>query len=213
MPVMSLLGLRVGAREWRLQTMMTSSRVPATISPTLPSSWWQLKTPSVFVKLLIDFYYIQREYAVKAQTSLAPLSRFRGSRITTAHEQQCCRFQSYAKICAIANEVDKRNWQSVNHIPGIHDNGPRDQSLWRLTSNSVLDLGRCCWMNLNIFQSKPIPLGSRNLTLDRSQNPAPQSITREHYGSLLSGRTIWSNHTSYVASTLHPAIMAGILEG
>ena len=36
-------------------------------------------------------------YAVKAQTSLAPLSRFCGSRITTAHEQQCCRFQSYAK--------------------------------------------------------------------------------------------------------------------
>ena len=36
-------------------------------------------------------------YAVKAQTSLAPLSRFRGSRITTAHAHQCCRFQSYAK--------------------------------------------------------------------------------------------------------------------
>ena len=25
------------------------------------------------------------------------------------------------------------NWQSVNHIPGIHDNGSRDQALWRLT--------------------------------------------------------------------------------
>ena len=37
------------------------------------------------------------KYAVKAQKSLAPFSRFRGSRITTAHEQQCCRFQSYAK--------------------------------------------------------------------------------------------------------------------
>ena len=37
------------------------------------------------------------QYAVKAQTSLAPLSRFRGSRITTAHAQECCRFQSYAK--------------------------------------------------------------------------------------------------------------------
>ena len=35
--------------------------------------------------------------AVKAQTSLAPLSRFRGSRVTTAHAHQCCRFQSYAK--------------------------------------------------------------------------------------------------------------------
>ena len=72
------------------------------------------------------------QYAVKAQTSLAPLSRFRGSRITTAHEQQC-RFQNYVKTHAIANEIDKRNWQSVNHIPGIHDNGPRDHGLWRLT--------------------------------------------------------------------------------
>ena len=26
-----------------------------------------------------------------------------------------------------------QNWQSVNHIPGIHDNGPRDQALWCLT--------------------------------------------------------------------------------
>ena len=36
-------------------------------------------------------------YAVKAQTSLAPLSWFHGSRVTTAHVHQCCRFQSYAK--------------------------------------------------------------------------------------------------------------------
>ena len=36
-------------------------------------------------------------YAVKAQTSLAPLSWFPGSRIPTAPVHQCCRFQSYAK--------------------------------------------------------------------------------------------------------------------
>ena len=36
-------------------------------------------------------------YAVKAQTSLAPLSRFRGSHVITALAHQCCRFQSYAK--------------------------------------------------------------------------------------------------------------------
>ena len=50
-------------------------------------------------------------YAVKAQTSLAPLSRFRGSHITTAHEQQCCRFQSYAKTVPspmkLTSEIDK----------------------------------------------------------------------------------------------------------
>ena len=26
-----------------------------------------------------------------------------------------------------------RNWHCVNHIPGIHDNGPRDHELWRRT--------------------------------------------------------------------------------
>ena len=34
---------------------------------------------------------------VKAQTSLAPLSWFHGSCLTTAHVHQCCIFQSYAK--------------------------------------------------------------------------------------------------------------------
>ena len=63
------------------------------------------------------------EYAVKAQTSLAPLSWFPGSRIPTAHVHQCCRFQSYANSHAIPYEIYKRNLQSVNHIPGIHDNG------------------------------------------------------------------------------------------
>ena len=57
------------------------------------------------------------QYAVKAHTSLAPLSRFRRSHITTAHEQQCCRFQSYAKT-AIATEIYKQNWQSVNTFLG-----------------------------------------------------------------------------------------------
>ena len=50
-------------------------------------------------------------YAVKVQRSLAPLSRFRGSHITTAHEQQCCRFQSYAKTVPspmkLTSEIDK----------------------------------------------------------------------------------------------------------
>ena len=45
----------------------------------------------------IDFKSPWTEYAVKAQRSLAPLSCFHGSRVTTAHVHQCCRFQSYAK--------------------------------------------------------------------------------------------------------------------
>ena len=53
----------------------------------------------------------------------------------TKWEQQCCRFQSYAKTVQSSMKYTfyKQNWQSVNHIPGIHDNGPPDHGLWRLT--------------------------------------------------------------------------------
>ena len=44
----------------------------------------------------VPLYKQIRIYAVKVHRSLAPLSRFRGSHIPTAHEQECCRFQSYA---------------------------------------------------------------------------------------------------------------------
>ena len=37
-------------------------------------------------------------------------------------------FQSYAKT-AIANEIDDA-WTNIH---GIHDNGPRDHGVWRLT--------------------------------------------------------------------------------
>ena len=70
-------------------------------------------------------------YAVKAQTSLAPLSWCGPLRLVHANLLRTCtnvgRFQSYAKsrrLHAIANEIDMRNLQSVNRIPGIHDNGP-----------------------------------------------------------------------------------------
>ena len=60
------------------------------------------------------------QYAVEAQTSLAPLSWFHGSRVTTARAHQCCIFQSYCEDCAVANEIDYEvdyAWAS------IHDNG------------------------------------------------------------------------------------------
>ena len=61
-------------------------------------------------------------YAVKAQTSLAPLSWFLGSHIQMyllrTYVHQCCRFQSYANSHAIPYEIYKRNLQSVNRILG-----------------------------------------------------------------------------------------------
>ena len=74
------------------------------------------------IKIRLTVGLLLEQYAVKVQRSLAPLSRFRASHILTAHEQECYRFQSYAKIY-------KRNLHCVNHIPGIHDNGPRDHEL------------------------------------------------------------------------------------
>ena len=42
------------------------------------------------------------------------------------------------------------NWQSVNHIPGIHDNGPRDHGVWRLTLTAYYfhlgDRLQFCWI-------------------------------------------------------------------
>ena len=44
--------------------------------------------------------------AIFANTSLAPLSWFHGSRVTTAHAHQCCRFPELCEDCAVANEID-----------------------------------------------------------------------------------------------------------
>ena len=64
------------------------------------------------------------------------------------HSLRCHGFVVHALLLRINNNVvDFRvmrrlchrkwnwqgNWQSVNHIPGIYDNGLRDHGLWRLT--------------------------------------------------------------------------------
>ena len=59
---------------------------------------------------------LEGTYAVEAQTSLAPLSWFHGSHVTTAHAHQCCIFQSYAKTVPSRMKIDYA-WAS------IHDNG------------------------------------------------------------------------------------------
>ena len=69
------------------------------------------------------------QYAVTAQTSLAPLSWFHGSRVSTAHVHQCCRFQSYAKTVPSRMKLTMK----LTMRDGIHDNGPRDHGVWRLT--------------------------------------------------------------------------------
>ena len=60
-------------------------------------------------------------YAVKVQRSLSPLSRFCGSHITTVHEQQCCRFQSYANSVPSPMKLTKRE---------PHSWDPRQRTTW-----------------------------------------------------------------------------------
>ena len=108
---------RLCHRQWNWQSV---NGEPHSWDPRQRTTWSRLVTP--------DFNSV---YAVKVQRSLAPLSRFRGSHILTAHEQECCRFQSYAN--SVRSPIYKRNLHCVNHIPGIHDNGPRDHELWRRT--------------------------------------------------------------------------------
>ena len=93
-------------------------------------------------------------YAVKPQTSLAPLSQFRGSRVTTAHVHQCCIFQSYAKTVPFANEIDYEIDDAWTNIHGTHDNGPHDHSVWRLTLTAYYEckyLKNMCHTLFNVF--------------------------------------------------------------
>ena len=77
-----------------------------------------------------------RPYAVKVQWSLAPLSRFRGSHIPSAHEQQCCTF--------VMRTLCDRLWnlQAKLTLREPHSWDPRQRTTWSrvVTSdfNSVL---------------------------------------------------------------------------
>ena len=75
-------------------------------------------------------------YAVKVQTSLAPLSWFPGSRVPTAHVHQCCTWVM-RRLCRRKWNW-QRNWQSVNQYSW----DPWQWTTWsrRVTSdfNSVL---------------------------------------------------------------------------
>ena len=137
-------------------------------------------------------------YAVKVQRSLAPLSWFPGSRKPTAHVHKWCRFQSYAKsrrLHAIANEIYKRNLHCVNHIPGIHDNGPPRTTLWRLTLTANCE-SSCSRLNIaceycllpmktqksqkSIILTQPLThLSSKSRAGGRATPPPPPQVLRK----------------------------------
>ena len=87
--------------------------------------FWLCKTRECVVStgggfIRVIRHLLRRQYAVKAP-SLAPLSRFRGSLVTTAHARQCCIFQSYVKTVPSRMKLTKRE---------PHSWEPRQRTTW-----------------------------------------------------------------------------------
>ena len=94
----------------------------------------------ITTKLVLHITFREKSllYAVKVQRSLAPLSGFVVHTFLVRMNKNVVDFRVMIrmKVCAIAYEIYKRNLHCViphKRNPGIHDNGPRDQALWRLT--------------------------------------------------------------------------------
>ena len=84
-------------------------------------------------------------YAVKAQTSLAQLSRFRGSCVTTAHALQCCIFQSYAKTVPSWMKLTmKLTMREPTFMPRDPWQRTCDHGVWRLTLTACCNESGCC---------------------------------------------------------------------
>ena len=98
----------------------------------------QWKTLARMTVFLFVLKVICSQYAVKAQTSLAPLSRFRGSHVTLRMHTNVVDFRVMRGLCR-----REWNWQSVNQ----HSWDPRQRTTWSglVTSdfNSVCGLLAC----------------------------------------------------------------------
>ena len=102
--------------------------------PSIPTKLLRLKFISFNTHLYRKHCTQITLYAVKVQTSLAPLSWFPGSRVPTAHVHQCCRFQSYAKTVPsrmkLTTKLTKREPTFLGSMTMDH---ARDHGVWRLT--------------------------------------------------------------------------------
>ena len=89
------------------------------------------------------------QYAVKAQTSLAPLSRFRGSRFTTAHT---CAPMLYAKTATRAYIYDlpwaaRARAPSLTELAGLAADSPSVYGTVQMSMPGVsaMNLGNLRW--------------------------------------------------------------------
>ena len=108
----------------------------------------QFSRDSTFFPLLL---YLVSQYAVKVQRSLAPLSRFRGSHITTAHAHQYCRFQSYAETVPSPMKFTSEIYKAWTTFLG----STTTEALWRMTLTAYMQM-HC---------EKCHPLAMKNLSI------------------------------------------------
>ena len=82
-------------------------------------------------------HHAHTQYAVKVQRSLAPLSRFPGSHIPTAHAQECCSFQSYSNSVRSPMKLTLRE---------PHSWDPRQRTTWsRVVTSDFNSVLPCTW--------------------------------------------------------------------
>ena len=98
------------------------------------AAWRQFCVVCAMQELLLHHHY---KYAVKVQRSLAPLSRFRGSHIPSAHEQQCCRFQSYVNSVRSPMKFTSEIYIAWTTFLG---STTTDHELWRRTLTAYISL-------------------------------------------------------------------------
>ena len=108
------------------------------------------------------------------------------------HELRCHGFVVHALLLRMKNNVVDLcggschrvwNWQSVNHIPGIHDNGPRDHDLWRLTLTAYHHTTR----KMLIGGSTPSTVFSRRGLFNPSKYTRFMSVSNRFYEYIVLG--------------------------
>ena len=92
-------GSTIPAAYFRVAIFWNAMVIKSVLSPRARTFYSSYLLPFAATLMPRTHFHVEAvtEYAVEAQTSLAPLSWFHGSRVTTAHVHQCCIFQSYAK--------------------------------------------------------------------------------------------------------------------
>ena len=87
----------------------------------------------------------------RVQRSLAPLWRFRGSHITTAHAHQCCRFQSYAETVPSPMKLTSEIYKAWTTFLGSTTTAVLQ---WRLSIELIFNVKEADLLNLKKKKKK-----------------------------------------------------------